>query len=125
MKTLTPLFALIIFAQLAVAQNEYKASNGITYKIGDQVELAKGTGANGKFINFQWGGILRDTDPDKNMMPANWQGVKTTIKKIKSLKVHGTEKTYFVVPADGGSSGWLFIEDAIAACEIKDCARAN
>lgn len=61
MKRITLLVILAMIIGLTQAQNneklnEYTASNGITYKIGDEIKLGRGSDTNGKFVYVNIGG---------------------------------------------------------------------
>lgn len=120
------LFACLVFlisfnARAQAGQSmDSVAINGTTYKVGDQVQLGRGSGASGRFVFFEVGGMARSTNPDRNMMPANMAGLKVTIKKIKNWKTHGQQRIYFVTDGDTGiNNGYLYIENAIRAGEVE------
>ncbi len=105
----------------------YKASNGITYKIGDEIKLNKGSGPSGGFLYLQMGGwgaaMSYNTNggPDQMNIGRQYNGINVTLKKIKEQKIKGQTKIYFVVGGGNITNYNLMIEDAIATCEIVDC----
>jgi len=101
--------------------NEYKASNGITYQPGDTVRLGRGSAQNGSFLYVQIGGFAQSTSDDDNNIGRHYSGTNVIIKKIKAYKVRGSEKVFFTVGAGNIVNYNLYIEDAIATCEIADC----
>jgi hypothetical protein len=98
---------------------EYKASNGVHYKIGDTITMGRGSGLQGSFVFYQmggWGATMGD-----NSLPSVHGGTNVILKKIKVANLRGAEKVWFVVNGGNITNYNLFIEDAIATCEIKDC----
>ena len=57
------LLMLASFQVMGQRMNEYTASNGITYKPGDTIELNQGSGANGDFVYLTIGTGCR---PEEN-----------------------------------------------------------
>lgn len=114
---------LLLFCSFSVnAQKklkEYKASNNITYKEGDTITMGRGSGSQGSFVFYQMGGLA--TTMGDNSLPSIHGGTNVILKKIKVAKVRGIEKVWFVVNGGNITNYNLFIEDAIATCEIKDC----
>lgn len=100
----------------------YKASNGITYKVGDEIKLGKGSGQNGMFIYLILGGMYKSGQPE---IPASYSGLTAVIRKIKSLEsMQG--KIVFIVHVDipmNIANYELDIENAIKSCEIVDCIK--
>lgn len=113
------LITLFLVPSLSLAQklNQYKASNGITYSIGDTIVLGNGSGQNDNFLYLQFGGWNPSTEP----ISRNNAGLPVFIKKIKQYNVRGQEKVVFTVGAGNITNYNLYIEDAIRSCEIKDC----
>ncbi|MCK0126914.1 SHOCT domain-containing protein [Gelidibacter sp. F2691] len=102
------------------AQNlkEYKASNGITYKIGDDVIMGIGSGNNDQYV-YMW--ITSALAKGGEIKSRAYNGYPVTIKKIKRFKDKKTEKVLFLVGGGNISNYTLDIENAIESCEIKDC----
>jgi hypothetical protein len=112
----------------AQKKDEYKASNGITYKIGDKIKLGQGSGLNGSFVYLTVSGWAALADPNEakaGSIPARYSGMAIVIKKIKAMKLKGVEKVMFSVGAGNISNYSLDIEGAIASCEIEDCKKPN
>lgn len=113
-------------------KDSYTASNGITYRVGDTVPLGRGSDTNGRFNYLQAGGLLNalamGTGSDAYAMSGerNMAGQNAVIKKIKKeTSKRGSERTFFVVGIGSLTNANLFIEDAIATCEVKDCIDKN
>ena len=117
----TKLIIFLMFLSLACFGQGYKATNGITYNVGDTIILNSGSAVDGSFQYFQLGGLKAGMVADMNKgkeqfnMGSLYSGLKVVIKKIKTFKALGQTKTYFVV--EGGY--YLYIDDAIKAKEIK------
>ncbi|MCO5948066.1 SHOCT domain-containing protein [Mucilaginibacter flavidus] len=108
--------------------NEYKASNGKTYHIGDTIKLGRGSAPNGDFRYIQMGGwalLSNDKGSDSRNTLKSASGRGAFIKKIHSSKAHGFQQVIFAVSLGYGTNFDLFIEDAIATCEIVDCKPVN
>ena len=115
------LFSISTFAQ---QMESYTASNGITYNIGDEIVLGRGSGQNGMFVYLLMGGIYASSVPS---IPSSYSGLKATIKKIKQQENMQNRLMFVVhvkVPMSVASFN-LFIEDAIATCEIADCKKKD
>jgi len=116
----TKLIICLMFLSLACFGQGYKATNGITYNVGDTITLNSGSAVDGSFQYFQLGGLKMGMTADLNKgkeqfnMSSLYSGFKIVIKKIKVMKAFGQTKTYFVI--EGGY--YLFIDDAIKAKEI-------
>ena len=113
-------------AQKIEKLTEYTASNGITYKIGDEITLDKGSDTNGKFVYVTMGGWAVSMNPEENRLPASNAGLIVTVKKIK--KSHGKrtrDKVIFTVGGGNITNYMLDIENAIETCEIVDCKKSD
>lgn len=116
---LTPLFAL--------SQNlkEYSASNGINYKVGDIINLNKGSAPNGDFVYLSFGGwgaaLLMSENGSVDAIGKAYAGLAVSLKKIKKTKFKGVEKVMFTVGGGNITNYILDIESAIETCEIKEC----
>ena len=125
MKTPLTLFAFLIitnsFSQ-TLKLEEYQASNGVTYKIGDKVKMNRGSAANGNFIYLSMGGIMMTGSPQKNQIPSSYAGANVVVKKIKHHKRKNLgEKILFTVGGGNITNYNLDIESAIASCEVTPC----
>lgn len=112
-----------VFAQKRL--NEYAASNGVFYREGDIVKLGRGSGENGRFVYLQMGGWARSLDDEENQIGSTYAGMAVNIKAIRIAKRKGVEKVYFTVGGGNISNYLLFIEDAIATCEVTPCEDKN
>jgi hypothetical protein len=123
------LLPTISFAQilgLGKKLYQYKASNGITYRIGDTIKLGQGSAPDGTFRYVQYGGWMAfmstgKSGSDSHNFERNGSGYGAIVKKIHSFKGHGIEKVVFAVGFGGVNNFDLWIEDAITSCEIVDC----
>lgn len=91
---------------------EYKASNEITYHAGDTVKLGKGSGPTHEFLYFLTSSGIS--------LQRGYSGGTVVIKKIHRVRFRGIDKVYFET---GPSKNLLYIEDAIAYCEVEDCKK--
>ena len=103
------------------AQTEYKASNGITYHIGDTVCLGRGTKPDGSFLYLEDHGIIPNPRSVRNL-PKEFANVGAVIKSMRKMTINGVDKYMFSINPGGPIRYQVFIEDAIAACEVKPCA---
>ena len=110
---------------------EYKAINGITYKVGDTVRLGRGSSPSGTFLYLQMGGWGAALSYDANAGPnqlnigRGYANTAVIIKKIKTGKIKGIVKCYFTVGGGNITNYILTIDDAIQACEVVPCASTN
>lgn len=100
---------------------EYKASNGITYHAGDTVKLGRGSATNGNFLYVQVAGLAASGNADENNLPRRFASSNAVIKKIITWKQKGAQKIALVVGVGLLTNYYLYIEDAIATCEVEDC----
>ncbi|MBC7400968.1 MAG: SHOCT domain-containing protein [Mucilaginibacter sp.] len=99
---------------------EYKASNGVTYHVGDTVRLGHGTKQDGTFMYFEDHGLIPNPRSTRNL-PKDFANVGAVVKSIKKTKINGIDKYMFSVNPGGPMRYTVFIDDAIEACEIKPC----
>ncbi|MCC8427010.1 SHOCT domain-containing protein [Mucilaginibacter sp. UR6-11] len=103
---------------------EYKASNGVTYHVGDTVRLGRGTKSDGTFMYFEDHGLIPNPRSTRNL-PKDFANVGATVKSIRKMKINGVDKYMFSVNPGGPMRYTVFIDDAIEACEVKPCKAAN
>ena len=120
------LFTLISCAGFAQDLTSYTAANGKTYKIGDTVKVAMGSMPDGSFKYVQASPLL-PTPPSRNSNSLSarrdFANTITTIRKIKkSSSLSGSEKIVLNVKVRGLVTYDIWIEEAIAACEVTPCA---
>jgi hypothetical protein len=101
--------------------NEYKASNGVTYKVGDTVKLGRGTKADGSFLYLEDRGLIPNPRASARTLPKEFANATATLKSIRKMKINGVEKYLFSVNPGGPMRYSVFIDDAIEACEVKPC----
>jgi hypothetical protein len=99
---------------------EYKASNGITYHVGDTVRLGRGTKPDGTFLHLEDRGIIPNPRSIRNL-PKEFANVGAIVKSMRKMKVNGVDKYVFSVNPGGPMRYSVFIDDAIEACEVKPC----
>ena len=112
-------------AQNAEQLEEFTASNGITYKIGDEIKLARGSDTNGKFVYVNIGGWAISTNSEANRLPAGNAGRIVTVKKIKKYDHKRYKAVIFIIGGGNITNYTLDIENAIATCEIENCKNTN
>jgi len=127
----TFVLAVIFFNVQSQKLTEYKAINGITYKIGDTVRLGRGSSPSGTFLYLQmggWGAVLSyDSNGGPNQLNIGraYANTAVVIKKIKAGRIKGIEKYWFVVGGGNITNYNLTIDDAIQACEVVPCESQN
>lgn len=115
MKKITLLLALIITTVLnAQKLDEYTASNGITYKPGDEIKLNRGSGINGSFV-YAYLGL------GGQGLPSGSTNLIVTLKKIRKFESKRYKGVFFIVGGGNIVNYAIDIENAIAACEITPC----
>ncbi len=130
MKKVVMLFLLVsisLTAQKKVEKLEsYTASNGVTYKLGDEFKLEKGSDTNGKFVYVLMGGWAMSTNnAEANRLPAANAGLIVTVKKIKKYNYKRYKGVYFTVGGGNITNYIIDIENAIGVCEIKPCTSSK
>lgn len=129
MKKITFLIIAILTLNLAQAQKkvekleEFTASNGITYKIGDEVKLGRGSDTNGKFVYVNIGGWAVSANPEENRLGAANSGLLVTIKKINKYNYKRYKGVYFTVGGGNITNYTIDIESAIKTCEVENCTK--
>lgn len=109
---------------------EYKAANGVTYHVNDTVKLGKGSKPDGSFL------YVEDRGPGSLGLPGPGRGGSHSLtkqftnggvilKSIRKVPVNGVDKYLFMVSTGGLFRFSMFVDDAIAACEVKPCAVAD
>lgn len=128
MKNLLITLLLLAPAGMVMAQTlkEYNAPNGITYHKGDSLNVALGSQPDGNFKYIQINTLL-PTPPDPrraNSLAArkDISGSKFYIKKIVNRQQPGGGgKVVMTIKTGGLTTCDVWIDDAIAACEVKPC----
>lgn len=122
------LILLLLAPVIASAQKlkEYKASNGQTYHAGDTLKVGLGTMPDGNFKYIQINTLLPGPpDPRRsNSMNARKDitGSNYVIKKIANVRqMSGGDKIVITIKTGGFTTCDVWIEEAIAACEVKPC----
>ena len=102
--------------------NEYKASNGVTYNIDDEITLNKGSSRNGDFVFLtdSKNGIMEFEE--RLQSNGKRMGETVVIKKIVKYNTKNMQGIYFSVNVTGRvHNSILDIEGAIYSCEIGYC----
>jgi hypothetical protein len=121
MKKLIFISALLLpFLSKAQQITEYKASNGVTYHLNDTVKLGRGSKPDGSFLYLEDHGIIPNPRSVRNL-PKEFANGAAVIKNIRKTSISGVDKYLFSVNAGGPIRYTVFIDDAIAVCEIKPC----
>ncbi len=94
----------------------YKASNGVTYKVGDTISMRDGSGFNGKYTSFSY---ISKSNIVVGMF--NMGGVGLPIINIVK---HKDDNTIYLLP-DTDYGFRINIEVAIKTCEISPCVVDN
>jgi hypothetical protein len=126
-KLLLILILLLPLAALPQKLKEYHASNGQTYHPGDTIRLGLGTMPNGDFKYIQINQLLPGPpDPRRSNGMAARKDMSNNgyvIKKIENLgQMTGGSKVAITIKTGGLPTCKIWIEDAIAACEVQPCA---
>jgi len=126
---------VIVLASLhGFAQNikEYKATNGVTYHVGDTLRLGLGSKPDGSFLYVEDRGLLGGLSPFGRMgpggrtqpgrsLPKDYANAGAIIKSISNSKSNGVQKYTFSINVGTPMRFNVYIDDAIAACEVKPC----
>ncbi len=120
------ILCLIPFVSFSQDMDTYTASNGKTYKIGDTVKVALGSMPDGNFKYVQVSPpLFAPPSRNSNSMSArrDFANTNVIIRKIKkNPQMSGSEKVIFNVKVRGLVTYDIWIEEAIAACEVTPCA---
>lgn len=127
-KLLFTIFVLTVTASVAQKKNiklkEYTASNGVTYKVGGDVQLGEGSGDNGNFSYIRVAGVTQNLDDtSKNMLRAFAAGSVAKIKRIREYNYKSTKGVHFYVGTGTATNYMVNIERAIANCEVEPCEK--
>jgi len=123
------IFTFLLLAPVAAFSQklkEYHASNGITYHPGDTIKVGLGSMPDGNFKYIQINQLLPGPpDPRRsNSMTArkDMSGSGYVIKKIQNVRqMGGGEKTVITIRTGGLPTCDIWIEEAIAVCEVTPC----
>jgi hypothetical protein len=118
--TLALLLCMTITVYAQKRLEEYTASNGVTYKVGDQIKMGLGSDPSGKYNYLTVGGWGVSLDREENKLPSI-PGLVVTIKKIKEYDTRAYKGVSFTVGGGNITNYVLDIEGAIRACELEEC----
>jgi hypothetical protein len=125
-KLILVLLYLSPFIGVAQTLKEYHASNGKTYHPGDTIRVGLGTMQDGNFKYIQVNELLPGPPRrNSNVLNANkdMSGSNYVIKKIKNeTQASGTNKIVFTIKTGGLPTYNIWIEEAIASCEVTPCS---
>lgn len=125
-KALFILVFLAPFVAFAQTLKEYQATNGKTYHPGDSVKVGLGSMPDGNFKYISINELLPGP-PRRNGNTLNahkdMSGSDYVIKKIKNEKQpSGSSKIVFTIRTGGLPTCDIWIEEAIASCEVTPCS---
>ena len=123
------LISTSIYAQKTIKLKEYTGSNGVTYKIDDDIKLGRGSDTNGRFVYVNMGGWYQyaaatnnaNYNANNNRLPASNAGLIVTIKKIKKYNYKRYKGVFFTVGGGNITNYVIDIENAILTCEVENC----
>ena len=108
-----------------IKQDNYSASNGITYSVRDHFILGEGSAANGEFryVSFLgWDDVLfPQGEITEFNLEASSAGAEVKLKKIKKFYSSGSTEVIFKIGIGSLVNYFINIEKAIASCEIEKC----
>lgn len=116
-------YLLLLNAGFAQKLNAYKASNGITYEIGDTVALGVGSSCDGNFeyINAAVSTTilmaLAETEDYESRLASGYEGSHVVIRKLKL----SNNNYYFTFLTQEEGIFVVDIEAAISNCELAYC----
>lgn len=100
------------------AQDQYTASNGITYRLGDVVKVGYGSGYDGSFQFVYWGeAVMGNPIGRVSFRRATLKEIKSTAPSFKNRL-----ETIFVLKGDDLATYSVQIERAIYSCEVEPCS---
>lgn len=131
MKKITLLTIILLTFHIANGQKkrekleEYTASNRITYKIGDEIKLGRGSDTNGKFVYVKIGGWAVSTNPENNRLGAANAGLIVTVKKINKYNYKRYKGVYLTIGGGNITNYTMDLENAISTCEVENCTKES
>lgn len=105
------------------SRKQYLAPNGIIYKVGDLIELGRGSNSNGYFNYLRIGGWAVFALGMQDPIGPVYAGQKVKIKTItyQKSKKRGFTKVWMEVGGGNITSYTLDIDNAVASCEVIPC----
>jgi len=96
---------------------QYTASNGITYRVGDVIQTKKGSMRANRFRYIYWGSLISGDGNTSGTLKS------LTIKEIKRIRTPFERdlEVIFIVKGDDFMTYSLRVDKAIGACEIYPC----
>ena len=120
------LFLILLMGSIncfAQSTDQYNATNGITYKVGDTVKLGKGAGINGSFLFFQYGG-WKGNDFE-SLGGRDFTNTGVVIKRMRMHQLKGNDIMVFTVGGGRVLNYTIRIDEAIEACEVIPCKNST
>src|ERR1700712_368586 len=121
---LTGVFIVLSFGVKAQEIFQYKASNGITYKIRDTIRLGKGSGQDGWFVYMLPSGF-NTSNTQREWMKRKFTNGGVFLKEINVRETRGVKSYEFIVGGGALYNFHLSIEEAISTCEVVPCNKSN
>lgn len=126
MKMLPIVLVITLFVVAAKAQTvrQYKATNGVSYKVGDTVKLGTGSANNGAFSCMYLSGWNAAIGYDQNGAASQFNvgsayaNKQMVIQEIDWESVRGGKRYYFVVGDEGTNDYNLYIDAAVKNHEV-------
>lgn len=123
MNRLTLLLIMFIpITSSAQKTTEYKASNGITYHVGDTVNIGRGSSVDGWF-KYILASSLNTSDSQRDWFKRKFTNTGLIIKSIDYKEVNGIKKYSFKMGSKALYNVFISIDEAIADCEVIPCAK--
>src|SRR5680860_568067 len=102
--------------------DSYTASNSVTYKVGDEVELGNGSSHDGSFVYVTVAGIAQDVnDPANNRFRSTGARAVGKIKRIRDYNYRGMQGVHFYIGLGEATNYMMNVERAIENCEVVPC----
>jgi len=121
--------SVLPFSAICQTLTEFKAANGKTYHVGDTVKVGMGSMPDGdfKYIQVSTPSFLPPRRNENDLKARrDFSLTNVVIKKIKkTMQLSGTEKVVFTTKTRGINNYDIWIEEAIASCEVTPCTGTN
>jgi hypothetical protein len=118
---ITICMASLCYQSTAQKLPEYKASNGITYHVGDTVKIGQGSSVDGWF-KYILASSINSSDTQRDWFKRKFTNTGLVLKSIDTKEVNGIKKYSFKMGSKALYNVFISIDEAIAACEVTPCA---
>lgn len=115
---------VIVMSSNAQKISEYKAGNGVIYKLGDTVKLGRGSGQDGWFV-YMLPNMVNTSYSQRDWFKRKFTNTAVVLKKIEIKKKSGIDRCMFIVGGGAMYNFHLNIEEAISTCEVLPCLSNN